>query len=225
MRKRHYPLPASLLEVTLRGFEDENDDNDDDNDDDDGSDDKNKEGQEGNDTDGLRSALQKERRARKAAERERNKLKKQQEQLEENEAGEVDKAKNAAAAAEAKAARLATRLKDQALDNLILKHAGPMNFLDIDDALTGVDREAIDWDQDEDDPSLVTVDEETVKAALKALATKKPHFLGEKKEGGPPKSGSKNAGNSGKNSNNTETDKDEALRKQYPALRRSAPIS
>lgn len=113
--------------------------------------------------------------------------------------------------------RLAERLAKNAVDTSIIKAAGPFKFKDVDDVLALINRADIDVEQDDDDPTSVEVDEDTVKDALKALAKKKPHLLvQEEKEGGPSGSGSKFGG--GRNGNDA-TSKD-ALKKKYPALNR-----
>ena len=223
MRKRNFPLLDELQDILLIGFENDDDGNDDDDDDDDEGDEGGKsKGDEDQDAGGLKSALQKERRARKAAERERNKLAREKKEREEAEASDADKVKARADSAEARAAALATKLREKALENQIQKHAGEYNFVDMDDVLGAIKAEDIDIEQDEDDPSDIEVDEASVKAALKSLAERKPHWVGKTQEG-TPKSGSKNAGNNGKKTK--EPDRNEELRKQYPALRRSAPAS
>lgn len=223
-------LPKSLQGITLIGFEDETPEQktareaaeakakEDDDDDDDGGDDGDK-GKEKEDNSGLKSALDKERKARKAAEKLARDAQKIIDDAASKDKSETDQAKDKADKADAKSAKLAERLKVTAVDNVIIKLAGGLKFRDLDDALQLIARGDIEVDQDEDDPSDVTVDEKSVKSALEALAKKKPHLI--VAEGQGDRSGSKF--NGGKK---TEKDVDEeALRKQYPALNRSSHAS
>lgn len=223
------------LHVTLRGFEEtpaeriareaaeakakegEEDDDDDDTDDDD-------EGGEGGKGDektaGLKSALDKERKANKTKERELKALRKFKEEQEAASKSDTDNAKDEATKAKTKTEKLAKRLRETAIDNAIIKLASgtdeKLRFEDIDDALSLINREAIDVEQDDDDPDEIEVDEETVLSALKALAKKKPHLLQGARPAGE-KSGSKF---NGPKKSDKEKD-EESLRKQYPALNRS----
>jgi hypothetical protein len=79
------------------------------------------------------------------------------------------------------------------------------------------------WEQDEDDPSQVTVDEASVTAAVKELAKTKKHFI-QSEDGGQqqrqrqaPKSGSSFGGSGNQNK---QTAEQQALVAKYPALRR-----
>ena len=215
-------LPFNLFNVTLRGFEDDDkDDKDDksgsDDDGDDDDDDKDDKGS-GNDqnADALKSALRKERLERRRLEKENKALQKTKQEKEDKEKSETDKAKDDAAKAAQRAEKLAQRLKTTAVDNAIIKLGGKLKFRDIDDALKLIDRDEIEVDQDEDDPSDVTIDESSVEEALKALAKKKPHLI--VAEGQEDKSGSKF---NGQRKTQKEID-DEELRSKYPALKRSS---
>lgn len=174
--------------------------------------------------DALKSALRKERIARKAAERENKRLKAapvkkaaptKKVAPKKGEAEEVEEVEdNSAAIAEAerKAQRMATRLREKAVDAVILRYAG--DFQDPGDVLKLVNRSEIEVDQDDDDPSEIEVDEESVEDAVKALAKKKKHLL-KSKEQQRSKSGSKMNGRRTK----TSEPSDQALRDKYSALR------
>lgn len=220
------------LNLVIQGFEDDDkkkkdddsedkskkdDDSDDDSDDsdDDDSDDKDDKGEKGN-NDALKSALQKERAARKKAERENKALAKFKTDADNKDKSETDQAKDEAKTEKEKNKRLAVKLKDTSIDNVITKLATKLKFRDLDDALKMVDRDDIDVEQDEDEPADIEVDEDTVEAALKALAKKKPHLI--VAEGQEEKSGSKF---NGKKKTDKEVD-EEALRGKYPALQRSS---
>lgn len=210
-------LPEEFYQLLILGFEDDdagdgNDDEEDESEDKEEEDDK---GGEKKDTEGLKSALNKERRERRRLEKENKRLAKLESDREEADKDEVTKATDKASKADEKATRLAMKLKDRELENAIIKLAGPMDFADIDDVLHLIDRDAIDIDQDEDDPSDVEVDEKTVQAALDALKKKKPHLIKTEPKG-PPKSGSKMNGGM----KTQEQLDEETLKAKYPALRR-----
>lgn len=166
-------------------------------------------------TEKLRQTLRLERRQRQKLERVNKKLLKTQSTAETKDKTKVEEAQEKAAAQEAKVTKLATKLAKQAVDSAIIKHGSKLRFRDIDDALSLVDRELIDVDQDEDEPENVEIDEASVLDALKKLAKKKPHLL--LAEGDEEPSG----GNLGRGSTKDKDElDDEALRKKYPALRR-----
>ena len=217
MRKDLLPLFENLR---IRGFETDDNDSEDEESNDEESEDEEQEGQDKDkpeNTDALKSALRKERNLRKKEERDRKALAKRLDELDSKEKSETDKAKEDASKAESKAQRLAVALKTTAVDNAIIKAAGKLKFRDIDDALKLVDREAIDVEQDDDDPSNVDLDEESVKSALESLAKTKPHLI--LADGQEDKSGSKFAG-----SRKSQKDMDEdALIEKFPALARSMP--
>lgn len=170
-------------------------------------------------TAGLKSALRKERAERKRLERELRKLgkkpvKKVAKKAETaTEGDEEDETSEAAQAAEARAEKLGTKLLKNAVDTAILKHGS--DFKSSDELLALVDRKEIDVDQDDDDPSEIEVDEESVRDAVKALAKKSPHLL-KSKDARKVGSGSKLGGRSKKSKEPSE----EELRKKYPGLRR-----
>lgn len=223
--RKDLPFYLRNLVVPIRGFEEtpeekaareaaEAEENDEENEEGDEDKDKSKEKSENND--GLKSALAKERAERKRLEKEAKELRKYKDDADSKDKSESDKAKDDASKAESKAQKLAVRLKETAVDNAIIRLGGKLKFRDIDDALKLVDRELITVDQDDDDPSEVDLDEGSVKSALEKLAKAKPHLI--IAEGQEEKSGSKF--NGGKKS--TKEADEEALRKAYPALNRSA---
>lgn len=155
--------------------EDEDDEDDDEEEDDDKA--KAKKAKAAEDTAGLRSALQKERNDRKKADRELKALRKFKEEEEAKNKSDTDKAKDAAEKATRKAEKLAEGYKTNSINLAVIKAAnGKLAFADIDDALRLIDRESLEVEQDEDDPSDVTIDGDSVTKALKALLKKKPHL-------------------------------------------------
>jgi len=226
--------PLFLKDIVIRGFETkppakgekddkkpdpkgdpqgQGDDQPDDDDDTEDDDDEGEEEEEEPDNTALKTALKKERDARRKLEKENKKLSRVKKSLEDKDATELDKAKNEALENKTKTEKLAAKLKQSALDNIIAKKAMNMKFVDLDDALRLVDRDEIDIEQDEDDPDEIEIDEKSVEAALKTLVAKKPHLVGDAK---PPASGSKFAG--GRNGSK-EPDPEQALIAKYPALR------
>lgn len=217
---------------------DQSDDADDESDDDDEEDEddktkKVKKVKRGDDeTVRLKAALKKERLSRRKFEREARQLRKavpakksvakkqaKDEEAEAETRAEIEQARQ-------RSERLAGKLARQAVDNVILKMAGGFKFKDPDDAIALVNRADIDVDQDDEDPSDVEVDEDTVKDALRRLAKRKPHLLvqesdedeEEDDEGRSTKrrrsTGSKFSGKKGRKDELSE----EELRKRYSAL-------
>lgn len=215
-------LPKHYYSIVLRGFEGEEEESEEESEDESEEEEDDKGGDKGEseNNDALKSALQKERRARKVAEKQARELAKYKEENDSKDKSDTDKAKEDTSKAESKAQRLALKLRDSALDNAIIKAAGSLKFRDIDDALKLIDRNDIDVEQDEDDPSEIELDEASVKAALEKLAKAKPHLI--VAGGQEDKSGSKF--NGGRNKPDQKTDED-VLRSTYPALNRSGHTS
>lgn len=210
-------LPKILRNLNIRGAEpdDEEGESDEESDDDD-DDGKGAEG-EGNsgkpdDNEALKSALRKERLARKKFEKENRTLKKAQEGKQAQEQSEADQAKERASAAESKGQKLAERLLRSEIDNAIIKVAGKMKFRDIDDALKLVEREDIEAEQDDDDPTSIELDEGSVETALKNLAKKKPHLLIAEGQGEP------SGGKFGGSRKSTQDMDDDAMMARYDAF-------
>ena len=173
----------------------------------------------GEDTSGLKSALEKERNDRKALEKELKALRKKDEDAKNAELTEVERLKKENEAEKTKAANLAKGFRENAVNSAVLKAAGAAKFRDPSDALRPEVLSAIGVEQDDDDPSKVTIDEKSVTDAIKALAKSKPHYLAtgdgqQQKQQGPPKSGSQFGGGTTTNL----TADEQALIKRYPAL-------
>lgn len=216
-------LPYYLQNITIRGFEGDDDKDDKSKDDGGGEDDDDEDDKGGDgkneDNAGLKSALQKERKAAKDAQRALRQAQAKLDEVSAKDKSETDRAKDDAAKASTKAEKLASKLRETAVDNVVIKLGSKLKFRDIDDALQLINRGEIEIDQDEDDPSDITVDEASVKAALEKLAKRKPHLIGADGQGEP--SGSKF---NGKKKSDKDAD-DDALRAKYPALNRSAHTS
>jgi hypothetical protein len=171
----------------------------------------------GENVEGLKSALRKERIQRRNAEKELKKLHRGASQKDEQDTKDVAKANARAQSAEAKSEKLAAKLRDRAVDSEILIAATKMKFADVDDAIALLDRDDIDVEQNDDDPSDVQVDRDSIEEALKVLVKKKPHLLRVESEGGSDRSGGKFGGR--RDGSKGDPD-EEALKELYPALRR-----
>lgn len=212
--------------LTLKGFDEgendggdsegsdgsEDNEGDEDNDDNDSG-----SGQDqGESVEGLKSALRKERRERKKFERE---LKKRQQADSENkDADQVQEALDKVRKSDETVARLAARLKEQAVERAILRHA--KDFADPEDAVLLINRDDLDIDQDDDDPLDISIDDDSVKDAVRALAKKKPHLLSGGKSGGGQSNedatGSKIGSGGRKGTDQQATE--QRYREMYPAL-------
>jgi hypothetical protein len=213
----------------LIGFEDDdNDDGDNADDGDNNDEDNDDEGNEGGsnessnsdqNVEGLKSALRKERRRAKDLDREVKTLKATKDKVDQQEQSELEKAREALKDSDTKTTRLATRLLDQSLATAIISAAEKAKFVDAEDAVLHISRDDLDFEQDPDDPSSVTVDKKSVEDAVKALAKKKPHLIGKAKEG-EDEEGSRRTGSPGGQRRPSQKEQDDAaLRAKYPALR------
>jgi hypothetical protein len=198
-----YWLQNTII-IGREGEDDSNDEGDDSGDDDQDDEDEDKGG------DAERKKVKEERRARRKAEREAREAK--QAKDDDAEAKELDKEKKAREASDSKVGRLAARLLEKELTDAIMAEARNQKFIDPSDALLDEVRKAIDYDQDDEDPSDIDIDEDTVKAAVTKLAKKKAHLIGKPNEGEP--SGSRFRTN-GKPAGKTD---EEALKGLYPSL-------
>lgn len=186
------------------------------------SDDSGDEGQnQANDTGGktaedfekLERALAAERRQNKLKERELKKLRAAHGSKEQEENEDLESTKNELQTARAKAEKLAAGLLKRDIDAAIAAEARELKFLDVEDALNGVDRSQIVYDQDDEDPTDIDIDVDSVKRVVKALATRKPHFLSRGTSDGEPTGST--FGGSRKRDQKPRTD---TLRELYPSL-------
>lgn len=192
----------------------EEDESDEDEDDEEGE--KPKKKSDKPDIDGLKSALRKERIERKKLQREIARLKKPVPEPPKKKDDEkpAEKDESPPKSDNGVSEKLAAKLLTNAVDTAIIRYAGA-DFVDVGDMLRLIDRSEIDVDQNEDDPSEIEVDAESVQDAIKALRKSKPYLVKVAK-GDQATSGSKFGG---KKKNKTELT-EEQLRKKYPALRR-----
>lgn len=164
------------------------------------------------DNSGLKSALQKERQARKNLEKELRGLKSAQEERDNADKSEVERAQAAETKAAEKVAALATKLLDSSLNTAITKAATAAKFRDASDALALINRSELTYEQDEDNPADIDIDEKSIERAVKALAAKKPHLI--LADGDEQPSGGKF--NGGKKDQKQMDE--EALKAKYPSL-------
>lgn len=159
---------------------------------------------------GLKSALAAERRRANAAEKAAKTAAKEKAERELAEKSEIERLQIKEQAANEKLQKLSDGYRNSAIDRAIEKAAA--DFVDPTDAIAGVDRKLIEVEQDDEDPSIVKVDQKSVTRLVKELSARKPHFL--KKPGtddGEP-TGSGFGGT--KKTRNSETE-EQALRKKY----------
>lgn len=166
------------------------------------------------DVTGLKSALEKERAANKQKDKELKALRKAKEAKENAEKSDVERAETERATAVAKAEKLAEGFLRTNINGAIRRAAEKAGFIDPDDAVGSINRDDITFEQDDDDPSDVDIDQKSVDKAVKALATKKPHFVKTGTSDGEP-SGSQFGGSKQKGKKSS----DDELRERYPSLR------
>lgn len=218
-------IPFWLQGLTIIGRDGDEDPNDQDQDNSDDVDDDDEDGENpddssskdgpdddsnNNELEGLKEALRKERRLRRQAEREARKAAKKKDNDKEQQ--DLAQTQEALKAAETRSQRLAQGLLRREVDNAILEEARSLGFIDPTDALTDDIRKAVDSDQDDEDPTDIDIDRDSVRDAVKALANKKKHLVG--KAMPTERSG-------GKFRKKSEDDRasDSALTEHYPSLR------
>lgn len=167
---------------------------------------------------GLKRALAEERSKAKRLDRENKRLKRKQtaqddegSQQAEKEQQDLQQAQKDLEASNSKVAKLAQRLLNNARDNAITAEARRQGFIDPTDALTDDIRNAIDIDQDDEDPSDIDIDETSVTKAVRNLANKKKHLVGAPNSGEPSGGRFRKGGDSGSSSSELEAN--------YPSLR------
>lgn len=223
---QHDEIPFWLQHTTFTGREDDPDgdgDGDEGNDgDDDGEEDEGEDGdgtakQTPSEAEALREALRKERKLRRVAEREQKKLSREKESTEKKEAEDATAAQKRAEESEAKTQRLASRLLNNSVRDAVLAEANKLKFIDASDALTddvlSIARDAAD--QDEDDPSIIEIDTDAIKDAVKQLAEKKKHLIAKPNDGTP--SASRITSKTG--TPDGEKTAEQKLLDEYPSLR------
>lgn len=185
------------------------------------------EGAEGASTDdggaaALKKALENQRKITKAQDKELAAFRKAKQTQADAEKTEVDRLAAEKQRGEEKIAKLAIGYRSAAVEKAITEAAAKAKFKDPTDALRSEVIAAIGVEQDEDDPTKVEIDADTVAEAIKKLAKSKPHYLvgpaGTQGSGSP--SGSKFGGGG---NGTTKDDATAALLRKYPALRGRVP--
>ena len=161
---------------------------------------------------GLKSALAKERARANKLEKEQKARQKAEEEAELKKKSDIEQANAREAAANEKLQKLTAGYRTSAIDRAIEKAAS--DFIDTDDALRGVDRTDILVEQDEDDPSQVTVDVKSVERAVKALAANKAHFL----KSGTTDGEATGSQRGGSRRQDNEKSSEQVYRDRYPSL-------
>lgn len=219
-------LPEWLRDGVIFVGAEENDNNsgdqggddseDEDEDEDDDTEENENEGSEGKDqsNEALLKALREERKERKRLEREQKRRERAEARGKKDGQNELQQTKEDLEKARDREQKLAAGFLKSAVDRAIEKAARDAGYTDPDDAVRLIDRDDLDVDQDEDDPSKVDIDPDSVKAAVKALANKKKHLLKKGTEDGEP-TGSTFGGRRGKKK---QPAKEEEYRSKYPSL-------
>jgi hypothetical protein len=160
--------------------------------------------------DALEASLKKERKLRRQAERDARKASKARaDSKEEKDAAALRKELEDQGK---KTQRLAEGFLNSARDKAILDAAREAGFIDPTDALIDSVRTAVDTDQDEEDPTDIDIDEDSVREAVQKLAKKKKHLIGK------PGDGERSGGKFRKKSGDQGAD-EQALVEHYPSLR------
>lgn len=163
--------------------------------------------------DGLKSALEKERQNNRKLSKDLRRFQKAEAEAEMAKKTELEQAQAREEAATKRVQSLAQALLTTQLHNRIAHEAASMGFIDTDDAIKGVDISSIEYEQDEEDPTQVDIDVKSIKAALKDLSTKKPHYLRTGTDDGDP-TGTPHGGRKKKKRTSEQTYRD-----RYPSLR------
>ena len=171
--------------------------------------------------DGRTKALKAERKLRSEAEKEAKRLARENEELRRKDLDELERTKAERDDAlsvrqedQAKLAKLTEGFRRSAIIKAITDEATKQNFIDVADALAGVDEDSLGVEQDDDDPTQVTIDLKAVASAVKKLATSKPHYINKGTDDGDP-TGSQFGGSRRKNK---DEDTETTLRNRYPNL-------
>ena len=194
--------------------------NGEDSDSDDDDDDSNDEGQgndggntpSADDLAALQRALQAERRNNKRLTRENNRFKASQDRQNDDEANELEEVRTKLQASTSRTEKLAAGLLSRDLNKAIEDEAKKQKFIDPSDAINGVDRSKLVYDQDDEDPTDIDIDLTSVVSEVKRLAASKPHFITRGTDDGEP-SGS-GFGGSKKQKKSSE----DQMRELYPSL-------
>ena len=212
-------LPTWLTLIDLRFAEGEDDGGDSgDNKGDTGGDDKKDDevDQPGKDDNaGLLKALQEERALRKKAEKDNAKRTQAEKDKELLEQGEIVKLKADVEARDERLKKLGERYFKDKVDAAIREEARKFNFIDVSDALAGVDRSIIAAEQDDDDPATVAWEPANLTKAVKQLAESKKHLIKQGTDDGEP-TGSSYGG--GKGNKGKEKNSEDNLKALYPNL-------
>jgi len=163
---------------------------------------------------GLKTALERERQDKRAMQQELKELRKLKQEKDARELAEKSELERAQIEAETERKRsglLAAGFLNERLNNEIRVIAQKHNFVDVEDAISGVDRTSIAYEQDQADPSIVTVDAKSIEKAVKDLAARKPHFIKPGTDDGEP-SGSQFGARKKKDSGNND------YKQLYPGL-------
>lgn len=217
-------LPAVIFGAEGEGDGDDSQNSDGTGDNDEGGDDHDDSGDKGDNSDddkghednsGLKSALQKERARANKAEKALKAANKAKEEAALAEKSEIEQAKIREEKASQRAEKLANGLLTTKLDHTIERIAKDMGFIDVNDVVNAVERKDFVYEQDEDDPSDITIDEKSIETAVKALAAKKAHWIrSDDDDSGSQKTG----GQFGRGGSKKKPTPEATYRERYPSL-------
>lgn len=162
---------------------------------------------------GLKNALAEERKRADAAEKKAKAAQKVLDDAALKDKSEIEQAQIREQKATERSEKLAAGFVRTTLDAAIERAARDQKFIDPTDAIEGVDRKSIEYSQDDDEPDKVQVDMKSVEKAVKALATKKSHFIRTGTDDGDATGGQFGRGGQKKKTS------DDTLKDKYSALR------
>jgi hypothetical protein len=221
-------LPYWLQNLVIRGREEDDGGSggaggEGDDDDDDGEEEEDEEGKGGSGSEedqddpdariaALEEALTNERKLRRKIERESKRKLRQKSTDKQNK--DDQELQEQLQASTLRTQKLAEGLLRKEIESAVVTEARNQGFIDPTDALVSMVLDEIDAEQDEDDPTDIDIDPTSVVDAVKELARRKKHLVGESKPG--EKSGSRFR----KKGNQSDDEYDEAaLQGNYPSLR------
>lgn len=218
----------TLMEGNIIGFEESDDpgadpdEEDPEEEEEDPDEEEEEEEDEDSENEKLLKALRTERKERKRLEREAKARERKETASKTKDTSEAAAARKEADEEKEKTRKLGERLLDQALEGPIERAARKANFIDPEDAVTLINRDDLEFDQDPDDPSEIEVDVKSIETAVKKLAKKKPHLVKSKEDDGDnedqPRSNATGSTFAGRSRTKQQASEDE-LRDRYPALR------
>jgi hypothetical protein len=172
---------------------------------------------------GLKTALDRERRDRKILQAKVKAFEKAEKDRADAEKSDVERLTGDKTTLEAKAQKLITGYKTQAIRGAVLEAATKAGFADPTDAMRAEVLDDLGVEQDEEDPSIVEIDEKELARRVKQLLKDKPHYKGaatgdQNQQQQQVRSGSKFGGGNGNQTAEQTAARRAELNRRYPAL-------